>query len=290
MTILVTGATGTVGAHVVRALRERGETPRAFVRDRERAAHMLGDDVELAVGDLGDRGALARALEGADRMFLACGNVPGQVEHECAAIDAARAARLERIVKLSGPGVAPALVFERWHAEIERHLVASGMPWVLLRPSSYMTNLLASAEAVAHTGRLFAPAGDAAITYVDPRDVAEAAAAALVAPGHDGVAHAVSGGEAITYEQIAAALSAATGRRIEYVDVPGDAARQGMVDAGLPPVVADFIVGMFAAQRAGAMARPHGAVQALTGHAPRPFASFAREHAAAFAPAPDYVT
>ena len=66
MNVLVTGATGTVGVHVVRALRERGAAARAFVRDPERAALALGDDVELAVGDFADRGSLDRALRGVD--------------------------------------------------------------------------------------------------------------------------------------------------------------------------------------------------------------------------------
>src|SRR5918911_1032860 len=143
MNVLVTGATGTVGSHVVRALRDRGVAVRAFVRDREKAERMLGDDVELAVGQFGDHGSVERALRGIDRLFLACGNVPGQVEHECAAIDAAARAGVARVVKLSGPraDVDSPLLFERWHGEIERHLLASGLPSVVLRPSAYMTNL-----------------------------------------------------------------------------------------------------------------------------------------------------
>ena len=75
MKILVTGASGNVGGHVVRALTERGMPVRAFVRDRDKAARVLGPDVELAVGDFADRGSIERALSGADRLFLACGNV-----------------------------------------------------------------------------------------------------------------------------------------------------------------------------------------------------------------------
>ena len=106
MNVLVTGATGTVGAHVVRALRERGVMARAFVRDREKAASLLGEDVELAVGDFADRGSIERALRGTEALFLACGNVPGQIEHESAAIDATKAAGVQRVVKLSGPRAA----------------------------------------------------------------------------------------------------------------------------------------------------------------------------------------
>lgn len=288
MNVLVTGATGTVGAQVVSALRERGVAARAFVRDPEKAARVLGEGVELAVGDFCDRGSIERALRGIDRLFLACGNVPEQVGHECAAIDAAKAAGVARVVKLSGPRAAvdSSLLFERWHGEIERHLLGSGLPWVLLRPSAYMTNLLANAETIRQTGRLFAPAGAAEIAYVDPRDVAAVAAATLATDGHEGSAYALTGPEAIAYERIAQALSAATGRTIEYVDVPGEVARQAMLEAGMPAMVADSIVDVLATQRAGSMARTTDAVRTLTGTDPGTFAQFARDHAALFGAGP----
>jgi uncharacterized protein YbjT (DUF2867 family) len=203
---------------------------------------------------------------------------------ECAAIDAARAAGVDRMVKLSGPRPASGspIPFERWHAQIERHLIDSGIPWVLLRPCTYMTNLLMHADAVRHTGRLMAPAGSAEIAFVDPRDVAASAAAALAEGGHEGSAYALTGSEAITFERIAGDLSAATGRPIAYVDVPEPDARQGMVAAGLPEPVADAIIAIFAVQRTGAMARTSDTVLTLTGREPRSFARFAHEHAEVF--------
>ncbi len=284
MNVLVTGATGTVGAHVVRALGERGVATRVFVRDHDLAAASLGAGVELAVGDFADRSSLNDALDGVDRLFLACANVPDQIAHECAAIDAAAASGVERIVKLSVPsGFADsALVFARWHAEIERHLLAAGVPWVLLRPRPLMTNLLAFAETIGATGKLFAPAGDAEITYVDPRDIGAAAAVVLTGDGHEGRTYDLTGPEAITYERIAADLSAATGRQVDFVDVPDEAARQGMVDAGLPPILADFIVATFGVFRTGAMSQTTDAVRALTGREAGTFAQFARDHAALF--------
>jgi uncharacterized protein YbjT (DUF2867 family) len=214
MKVLVTGATGTVGAHVVRELRKRNVAVRAFVRDQPKAAQMLGHEVELAVGDFADRGSIERALDGADALFLACANVPAQIAYENSAIDAAQAAGIKRIVKLSGPDAAvdSSLLFERWHGEIERHLLRSGVPWVLLRPSAYMTNLLAYAEAITHTGRIFAPAGTAMITYIDPRDVAAAAAVTLATDRSTGRVYKLTGPQAITYEHIAQDLSEALGR------------------------------------------------------------------------------
>ena len=304
MKILVTGATGNVGGHVVRALSERGVPVRAFVRDGDRAArtlglhspgprsldpctlvpHSPGAEVELAVGDFADPGSIARALSGVDRLFLACGNVPGQVEFECAAIDAAAAAGVERVVKLSGPDAAvdSPMLFERWHGAIEQHLAGAGLTRVVLRPRTYLTNLLAYARTVAQTGMLFAPAGTAAISFVDPRDVAAVAAEALVGGEHEGRTYTLTGAEAVTFERVAHEFAAATGRPVTFVNVPDEDARTAMISDGLPAMVADAIVAIFAAQRAGAMAAMTDTVRTILGRAPRTVADFAREHADMF--------
>ena len=95
MTVLVTGATGNVGSQVVRELLARGVPVRAFVRDRGRAVELLGGDVELAVGDLGDAPAVRRAVAGAERVFLSSVDGPSKVEHEAQVVDAAAAAGVE---------------------------------------------------------------------------------------------------------------------------------------------------------------------------------------------------
>ena len=137
-TILVTGATGNVGSAVVAELGDRGLPVRAFVRDPDRAAAILGPDVELAVGDFPDPASIRAALEGIEVVFLACANVPPQVEYEIRVIDAAARAGVRRLVKLSALGAAPGsrVAFWDWHARIERHLEASGVPWVNLRPAT----------------------------------------------------------------------------------------------------------------------------------------------------------
>ncbi len=287
MTVLVVGATGNVGSAVVRELLERGVAARAFVRDPGRARALLGEDVELAAGDLGDPPSLARALDGVERLFLACGNVPGQVELEGNAIEAARRASVGLVVKLSAVSASPdsPLLFPRWQGEIEQRLRASGLPFVVLRPTSYMTNLLMSAGAVRATGKLLAPAGQARISMIDPRDVGVAGAAVLAGEGHEGATYVLSGPAAVTYADVAAALSEATGHPIEFVDVPDEAARRGMLDDGVPEQVADFVVQLFGALRDGLASEVTDTVQRLTGRGPRDVHEWARDHAAAFAPA-----
>jgi uncharacterized protein YbjT (DUF2867 family) len=292
MTILVTGATGSIGSQVVAELTERGAQVRAFVRDPDRAAALLGDEVELAVGDFADGDSVRRAMAGVDRVFLACSNPPAQVDYEIGAIEAAKAAGVQRLVKLSASAAAvdSPLLFPRWHGLIERHLERSGLPAIRICPGFLMSTLLMSADAVRATGRLFAPAGRARIAMVHPRDVAAAAAVTLTEDGHDGARYVLNGPRAITYEEVAAHLADATGRPIEFVNVTDEDAEQAMLEGGVPSAVAEFLVRLFRALRQGLDEKTSGTVRALTGTEPRGFAEFAREHAAAFGAAERVLT
>jgi uncharacterized protein YbjT (DUF2867 family) len=265
------------------------------VRDPGQARDRLGQNVELAMGDLADPRSVRAALDGADALLLSCADDPRRVGWETSAIDAAAAAGVRRVVKLSAVGAEPgsSVAFWDWHGQVEQHLRASGTGWVILRSSWYMSNLLGSAAQVAGEGRLYAPAGQALIAMIDPRDVGAAAAAVLAGglagglagPGHEGQTYLVTGPEAITFAQVAGALSAATGHRVEFADIPDDDARQAMIQAGVPAFAAGQIVTMFGRLRQGAAQQVTATVRALTGRAPRDFGSFARDHARLFAPA-----
>lgn len=284
--ILVTGATGNAGSQVVRALDERGASVRAFVRDVDKARDLLGDAVELAVGDFADPASFRAALDGIDAVLLSCADDPRRVAWETSAVDAAASAGVRQIVKLSTVGAAPGapVAFWDWHGRVEQHLRASGVTVVVLQSSFYMSNLLGSAGQVANDGRLFAPAGGARIAMIDPRDVGAAAAAVLTTDGHEGNTYVLTGPSALTYADVAAELSAATGHEVEFVDVPDEAARHAAIDAGVPDFVADQFVNIFVMLRQGVAERVTDSVERLTGSAPRGFADFARDHARLFDP------
>jgi uncharacterized protein YbjT (DUF2867 family) len=235
-------------------------------------------------GDFSNPESVRRALEGVEGVFLACANDPRQVEYETGVIDAARQAGVMRIVKLSALGaeIGSPIAFWDWHGRIEEHLRASGVRFVVLRPTFNMTNLIGSAEAVRHTGSLFAPADGARVAMIDPRDIAAVAAIALAEDTHDGKTCTLTGPEAITFERVTEELSAVAGRRVEFVAVPDEAARQGMIEQGMPKFVAGQIVAVFGFLRRGAQDRATGAVRELTGREPRGLSRFARDHAELF--------
>jgi len=243
-TVLVTAAAGNVGRHLVPVLRDRGAIVR--VHDRSRS--------------------IDRQLAGVDAVFLACPNVPEQVSYECSLIDATVRAGVPRLVKLSARGAQPGspVAFWDWHARIEEHLADSGSAAVVLRPGFSMANLLAQLGVVRTAGVLPAPAGDARVAMIDPHDVAVAAAVALLADPPLG-SHELTGATAIGFEEVAAALSRATGRQVRYLDVPSDQAVAGLVAAGMPEFAAEQIGNVFAALRNGAQAETTPDLERLIG-------------------------
>ncbi len=283
--ILVTGATGTVGRSVTRLLHVAGHSVRVFVRDPARARDAgLPADVAYSVGDFADPASLRTAMSGIDSVYLSCGNVPDQVAHECAVIDAAEAAGVGRVVKLSARGAAKGSSVAYWdrHARIEDRLLASAMPGVLLQPSFLMSNLLAGAEQIRTTGMLFAPAAAARVAMVHPGDVAAAVVAVLTGPLRAGHRLVLTGPAAIGYDEVAAELSAVTGSTVRYLDVPAAAAREGLLQAGLPPDAADQVLAVFEVLRRGGQATATDTVLELTGRQPRTLGAYAAEHSTEF--------
>ncbi len=289
--ILVAGATGNVGAHVVRELAARGLPTRAFVRDPARARERFGTAgaaVETVVGDFQNAPSIGRALADVDMVFLASGNAPTQLEHEAAMIDAAAAAGVRRIVKLSAIGAEAGSMVAFWdaHGRLEERLLASRVPSVVLRPAFYMTNFLAAAESARRHATIFAPAVGARIAMIDPRDVAAAAVAALTSDRVGGATYELTGSESVDYDRVAEEISAAAGTRVRFVGVPDDLAREGMVAAGMPPWFAENMIKLFGRLRAGAYDRTTGDLLRLTGRAPRTLGDFVRDHADAFRAGP----
>ncbi|MFD3705397.1 NAD(P)H-binding protein [Nocardia sp. NPDC058658] len=284
-TVLITGATGTVGRHLVRDLAEAGVRPRAFVRDNTVAHNLFGHDAEIASGDLADPDAVRRAMTDVDTLFLACGNVAEQVALECAAIDAARSAGIRRVVKLSALGAAHDATPTLWrrHAAIEDHLAESGLSAVVLRPSFFMSNLFAAAAPVRNLRMLPAPAGTAPIAMIDPADIAAVATAVIMDDAVEPGTIELTGPESLTYHYVAQHLSDATGHDITYLDVAPDLAEQAMIADGLPEPMARQILEVFEALRHGTYATTNDQVTRLTGHPARTLAEFVADHASAFA-------
>jgi uncharacterized protein YbjT (DUF2867 family) len=282
--ILMIGATGLVGSATLRQLTTRGVPVRALVRSAEKAATLAGPDVETMVGDLERPASLDAALDGVTRALLISPLHPRQVEWQGNFVEAARRVGAVHIVKLSGLGTAhdSPLRSGRWHAQTEQHIADAGLPFTYLHPPFFMQNLLRSAAVIATQGVLVAAMQAGKIAMVDARDVAAVAVAALTSDCHVGKTYTITGPEALSFQEVAQKLAAATGRPVTYQDVPLAAVQQEMVAADLPAWLVEVRMEFATALRDGYAAAATDAVQTVTGQPARTFDAFAREHAAPF--------
>ena len=279
-TVLVTAATGTIGSSLVPTLRDRDITVRAMTRDPDR---VVAGGVENVVADLRDPESVTAALHGVDAVFLNSPSAPDAARLQMRVADLAQRAGVQRLVLLSqyGARADSPVRFLRWHAEVEAHLGTLDLDHTVLRPNLYLQAVLGFAA----QGRFAAPIGDAAVSAIDTRDIADTAAAVLTSPGHADRTYTLTGPRAITHSQIADALSAATGRNITFSDAPA-AEFATALSAYLPPWQLDGLVEDYAHYARGEAADVYTCVADLTGRPPRDLNDFARDHATAFTHAP----
>lgn len=277
--ICVTGAGGTLGSEVLAQLQAIGTPLRAAFHSDEKAGAARAQGVDAAVIDYEDDGSLREAFAGCDTLFLLGHNAIDQTELELAAVDAARAAGIRRIVKQSVMGAQDgAYSLARVHRPVEEAIEASGLAWTFLRPNSFMQNVMTfMSPTIRAESAFYSASGQARISHVDVRDIAAVAVQALTQAGHDGKAYTLTGPDALTYDELATLLTQATGRTITHVDLPPNELRYGMIDMGMPDEIADRLLDLERYFREGHAARVTDDIRRVTGQAPRTFANYASE-------------
>jgi uncharacterized protein YbjT (DUF2867 family) len=283
--ILITGATGNVGSELVKALKAQGVPFRALAHSAASAEALAAQGIAAVVGDLGQPQQLGAALSDVERLFLLSSAPLLQSQAEIGVIDAARRAGVRAVVKLSvlaANSQSPDL-FYRLHGQAEAHLKASGLGYTLLQPNNFMQNFPRfDAPTVIRDGAIYTAVGEARISFIDTRDIADVAAAALTSDDHAGKAYVLTGGAALSYAEVAEKLSALLGRTIQAIGVSGEAAREGMLGAGVPPWYADGLIELYASYRRGEGAVVTDTVARLLGRAPRSLDAYFAETIAAF--------
>jgi uncharacterized protein YbjT (DUF2867 family) len=283
--ILITGATGTTGREIVGELRRVGAAGvRALVRDPARAAFVREAGFETVAGDFDRPETLRAALEGVEHALLLTPPSPQTFEQQRAFIEAAAGAGVRRVVKYSAFGAdadAPE-GFGKWHGQAEEFLKSSGLAWTMLRPNFFMQNLLGQAGQIKAAGAIYQPVGDARASFVDVRDIAAVVARTLTGEGHEGQTYVLTGPEALSYHDVAAKLSEATGRGITYVPVSPEQFRAGALSAGLPEWLVSALERLNEIFAAGRAAEVSDAVRRVGRKEPNTFDQFARDHAGEF--------
>jgi uncharacterized protein YbjT (DUF2867 family) len=243
-TILITGATGNVGSSLLNHLDTADVDLRVLTHDESKAKALRDRGIKAVVADFLEPGTLGPALEGVSTVFLLTPIHPEQVPQASNVIEAAKESGNDpRIVRLSvhqATHEAPTRI-SRQHAQIEEELRASGLPYTFLRPQSFMQNTLATARTVASQGRIYQPFKDGRLGMIDARDIGEVAAKVLTEEGHEGKVYTLTGPAAISFYDVANAISEVLGKEVSYVPVPLENAKEAMLKMGIPEWKADAL-------------------------------------------------
>ena len=282
--ILITGASGNAGGAVLREVLKSGGGVRGMVRSKEDSAKLPQGAIAV-IADFADKPSLRRALEGVDTVYLVCSPVRELVELESNLIDACREAGVKHIVLNSALGAGDfSKSFPSWHRKVEDKLKGSGMGYTILRPNGFMQNLIAYfAASIRAQGAFYQSTGDAKISHLDLRDIAAAAARILRSPvQHAGKIYELNGPEALSYAEVAEKISKATGRKVQYVDIPPDAQRKALSDMGMPDFMITALLELQEYYASGKASKVDGTLESLLDRAPTKMDDFLKESADQF--------
>lgn len=283
----VVGATGNTGRAVVKELEALGETPLCVVRNAGKAKDVLGAGARIAVAELDDRAAMAKALAGVKRVFIVTGHNPSSAAQQINVIDAAKNAGADYVVKVSGgravTGPNVESVNGRAHFEIEEHLKSSGLQWCILSPGLYMQNMLGQALNVKQ-GKIAQPwPEDVAVALIDVRDTAALGARVLRDPStHAGKLYSFTG-PSTTYGEFANEIAAVLDKPITYTELTLAQAEQGMAARGMPDWLIAHLIAMARAGAAGAFSAENiQPIRDIVGREPITTRQFLRDFKSAF--------
>lgn len=291
-TILITGATGTVGSEVINQL--SGAAADVNIRA---AAHSIenlkkivkSDIVEPVEMDYDKPDSLKDALKDVDRVFLLTPFQSDMVELSSNFLkEIENAGNIKHIVKLSvmGADSEPGIIGSRLHRQVEKMMEDTGIPFTFLRPNFFMQNFANFfSQSIKEQGAFYLPAGDGRVSFVDVRDIASVAVQALTNNNdgrHNGKAYNITGPEAISYGDVARILSEQLGKKISYVDISEDAARKGMKESGWDDWTINYMMELFNIIRMGYLSQVSSVIEDVTGKKAIPLNQFAKDYSGAF--------
>jgi uncharacterized protein YbjT (DUF2867 family) len=278
--ILVTGATGNVGSQIVNQLLEQGRKVRVFTREEAKVAQWTGR-IGVALGDFTQPETFASAVAGAEAVFLMNGGLDDGLFGRLVGI--AKEQSVRRLVFLSSQFAAePGSLIGQMHKGKEDALLASGLEAAIIRAGGFMSNANQWLGSIKTQGVVYDPTGNGPVASIHPADIAAVAVHALTAPKLSETCFDVTGSEPMTTTEKVDILAKVLGRPLRVVEVPAEAAIDGLVKNGIPPHVARAVAESFTAIREGRAGAVTGTVERVTGRKPRSFESWVREHAARF--------
>ncbi|HEY1657393.1 MAG TPA: NAD(P)H-binding protein [Candidatus Sulfotelmatobacter sp.] len=282
MNYLITGATGNIGSRVVERLLDRGERPRVFVRNAEKARSRYGDRVDIFVGDFADAAAMTAALTGVDA-FLLVSSIDDLVARDEVAAKAAKAAKVKHLVKISSLAIPQKDVGTGvWHAQGEAAVRASGVPFTFIRPSGFMENCLWWARSIKSEGVVRSSAGDGKSPVIHSDDIAAVATKALITQAYIGESLPVTGPELLSYPEMVAKIGAQLGKPLRFEALSDEEERRQLITRNRPPHMVEALLSIFRAMREGRLAKVTDTVERVLGQKPISFDRWVEQNAATF--------
>ncbi|MCX5154502.1 SDR family oxidoreductase [Streptomyces sp. NBC_00291] len=275
--IVVTGATGSLGRLVIEELLERvpAERVAVVVRNKEKAADLAARGIDVRLADYDEPASLAGAFGAGDRVLLISGSEVGRrVPQHTAVIDAAKTAGVAQLAYtgvLGGPEADFDLAAE--HKVTEQAILDSGLPYTFLRNGWYHENYTAQLPVVLEHGAVVGSAGEGRIASAARADYAAAAAVVLTGEGHLNAVYELSGDTAWSLAEYAAEVARQSGREVAYAEVPADTHLGILAGAGVPEGFAAILVDVDAAISRGRLAGASGDLARLIGRPTTPVAT-----------------
>jgi uncharacterized protein YbjT (DUF2867 family) len=280
-TILVTSATGTVGSEVINQLSSATDVNiKAAVHSVENVKRVKGDKTEVVLINYNKPETLTEALNDVDKIFLLTPDVPNAPELASNLVIEAKKAGIRHIVKQSvmGADLEADVGTLRLHRQAEKIIEQSGIPFTFLRPNEFMQNFINfHSPSIKSNNAFYVPLEDAKVSLVDVRDIAAVAVKSLTDDKHNNnKTYLITGPEALSYHQAAEILSNATGKKISYVNISEEEAREAMKEMGMSDWLINTISELSDYFRKG------NASQISSGKKPISFSQFAKDYVEAF--------
>src|ERR687892_2352801 len=288
-TILITGATGTLGSEVVKQL--SSATPAVNIKAAVHSAQNVkkvkaSDRVETVLIDYNKPETLKEALNQVDKLFLLTPDVPNAHELASNMVIEAKKAGIRHIVKQSvmGADLEANVGTLRLHHQAEKIIEQSEIPFTFLRPNEFMQNFINfHSPSIKNNNAFYVPLEDAKVSLVDVRDIAAVAVKSLRdEEKHKNKTYLITGPEAVSYYQVAEILSNTTGRKINYVNISDEEARAAMKEIGMNDWLINTVSELCEYFRKGKASEISPAVEEVTGNKPISFSQFANDYVDAF--------
>jgi uncharacterized protein YbjT (DUF2867 family) len=278
---LITGATGDVGSRVVAQLLKCDIRPRVLVRNQAKARQLFGDRVDVFVGDLTEPASMRDALKGVETIYLI--NVGPEIPRrdEATAV-LAREVGVKRIIKLSSLDVEHGLAIGAWHEKGEAAIRAVGIPFTFVRPTGFMSNLLAWAHSIKTEKIVRSSTADGRRPFIHSEDIAAVSLEALLSTNYVGQSLSITGPDSLTFGEATATIAEAIGEPLKYQVISDEEAgeRYSKVSGSVEETEAH--VALWRAIRGGRLGNVTHDVERILGRKPIRLTQWAAENAKSF--------